>query len=127
MAPAVAAIRDGRQLLDDPDPLAPLLAELATALRDEVTRRAEELAAAQHAAVAELEAWDDWHKLDAADRDAIVADAKLVAAEPPDVSSEAKLLEALDATPLTAWTRPPQPRRQPPRPSPPARRQAART
>ena len=47
--------------------------------------------------------WEDWHKLDAADRDAIVADAKLVAAEPPDVSSEAKLLEALDATPLTAW------------------------
>ena len=103
VAPASAAIQDGRQLLDDPDPLAPLLTELATALRAEATRRAEELATAQHEAVAELEVWEDWHKLDAADRDAIVADAKLVPAEPPDVSSEAKLLEALDATPLTAW------------------------
>ena len=28
-APAVAAIRDGRQLLDEPDPIAPLLTELA--------------------------------------------------------------------------------------------------
>ena len=104
VAPASAAIRDGRQLLDDPDPLAPLLAELTKALRDEATHRAKELATAQHEAVAELEGWEDWHKLDAADRHAIVADAKLVADEPPDVSSEAKLLEALDATPLTAWT-----------------------
>ena len=127
VAPASAAIRDGRQLLDDPDPLAPLLAELAAALRDEATRRAVELATAQHEAVAELEVWEDWHKLDTADRDAIVADAKLIAAEPPDVSSEAKLLEALDATPLTRVDRPPQPRGQPPGPSPPASRQATRT
>ena len=40
VAPAVAAIRDGRQLLDEPDPIAPLLTELATALRAEVTQRA---------------------------------------------------------------------------------------
>ena len=40
VAPAVAAIRDGRQLLDDPDPIAPLLTELVAALRAEVTQRA---------------------------------------------------------------------------------------
>ena len=40
LAPAVAAIRDGRQLLDEPDPIAPLLTELVTALRAEVTQRA---------------------------------------------------------------------------------------
>jgi hypothetical protein len=101
--PAIVAIRDGRQLLDDPDPIAPLLTELVAALRDEVARLAEDLADAQVAAVAELEAWPDWQKLDTADRDAIVADAKLLAAPLPDVSTEAKLLEALDATPLSAW------------------------
>ena len=126
VAPAVAAIRDGRQLLDEPDPIAPLLTELATALRAEVTQRAEQLADAQRAAVAELEAWPEWNKLDPADRDAIVAEAKLVAAPPPDVSTESKLLEALDAITAQRVDRPDQPRRQPPRPGPPAGRQEAR-
>ena len=103
VSPAVAAIREGRQLLDDPDPIAPLLGDLAAALRDEVVRRAQQLADAQRAAVAELEAWDDWKKLDPADRDAIVAEAKLVATDPPDVSTAAKLLEVLDISPLSAW------------------------
>jgi hypothetical protein len=103
VAPIVAAIREGRQLLDDPDPIAPALNDLAAGLRDEVIRCAEQLATAQQAAVAELGAWGDWHKLDAADRDAIVADAKLVVGEPPNVSTEANLLEVLDATPLSAW------------------------
>jgi len=101
--PAITAIREGRQLLDDPDPIAPLLAELTAALREAVTRRAEDLDDAQREAAAELEAWDEWQSLDPVDREAIIADAKLAAAEPPDVSSEAKLLAALDATPLDAW------------------------
>ena len=104
VAPAIAAIRDGRQLLDEPNPIAPLLTELATALRAEVTQRAQQLADAQRAAVAWLEAWPEWNKLDPADRDANVAEAKLVPAPPPDVSTESKLLESLDAVPLSAWT-----------------------
>jgi hypothetical protein len=103
VSPAVTAIHDGRQLLDDPDPIAPVLARLARALRDEVTRLAKQLADDRQAAVAELEAWDEWNKLDLADRDAIVAEAKLVATPPPDVSTETILLEALDATSLSAW------------------------
>jgi hypothetical protein len=103
-APAVAAIRDGRQLLDEPDPVAPLLTELVTALRAEVTQRARQLADAQRAAVAELEAWSEWSKLDPADRAAIIAEAKLVLDPPPDVSTESKLLASLDAVPLSAWT-----------------------
>ncbi len=103
VAPAAEAIRDGRQLLDDPDPIAPLLGDLTTALRNEVVERAEQLAAAQRGAVAELEAWDEWSKLDASDRDAIIAEAKLLPAEPPDVSTGTKLLEVLDVIPLSAW------------------------
>jgi hypothetical protein len=104
VAPAVTAIRDGRQLLDEPDPIAPLLTELAIALRAEVTQRAQQLGDAQHAAVAGLEAWPEWNKLDPTDRDVIVAEAKLAHAPPPDVSTESKLLESLDAVPLSAWT-----------------------
>ena len=104
VSPAVAAIRDGRQLLDDPDPIAPLLDELAAALRDEVVRRAEQLADAQRAAVAELEAWDEWDKLDARGprrhRRRSQAGRRPVR---PTSAPTAKLLEALDATPLSAW------------------------
>jgi hypothetical protein len=69
-----------------------------------VAQRAEQLAEAQRAALAELEAWPEWSKLDPADRDAIVADSKLVPDPPPDVSTESKLLESLDAVPLSAWS-----------------------
>lgn len=103
VAPAVTAIRDGRQLLDDPNPTAPLLAELTTALRSEVAQRAEQLATAQRMAVAELEEWDEWAKLDVGDSDALIAEAKLAPTELPDVSTYAKLLEVLDATPLSSW------------------------
>jgi hypothetical protein len=103
VSPAVAAIHDGRQLLDSPDPIAPLLAEVVAALRAEVAQRAEELANAQHAAVAELEAWDEWQKLERPDREIIVAEANLVATPPPDISTDGKLLETLDTTPLSAW------------------------
>jgi hypothetical protein len=103
VAPAVTAIREGRQLLDDPDPIAPLLAELSAVLREAVTRHAEQLADGQYRAVADLEAWDEWPSLDPVDREAIIADVELVGAEPPDVSAQIKLLAALDATPLNAW------------------------
>jgi hypothetical protein len=86
-----------------PTQFAPLLAELTAALREAITRHAEQLADGQHQAVADLEAWEEWSKLDPADREDIIVDAKLVAAAPPDVSTEAKLLEALDGTPLSAW------------------------
>lgn len=101
--PAVTAIRDGRQLLDDPDPIAPLLADLTEALRNEVTRRADQLVTAQRDAIAELEAWSEWGRLDTGDQQEIVTYAKLVPSDPPDVSSDAKLLDALDATPLSGW------------------------
>jgi hypothetical protein len=103
IAPAVAAIRDGRQLLDEPDPVSPLLTELAASLRSEVALRARQLATEQRAAVAELEAWEEWRKLSGDDREALVAEAKLVPTGPPDVSTDAKLLDVLDATSLSGW------------------------
>jgi len=101
--PAVAAIRDGRQLLDQPDPVSPLLVVLTTVLRDVLTTHAQQLAAAQRDAVAELEAWDGWSQLDSSNRQAIVADATLDPLDPTDVSTATALLQALDSTPLSGW------------------------
>ncbi|HKO37391.1 MAG TPA: BREX system P-loop protein BrxC [Solirubrobacterales bacterium] len=103
LGPAIAAVLEGRLLLADPDPIAPLLAELVTALREAVVDRAQRLAEAQREAVGELERWDGWAKLEEADRRAIVEQAKLVAAEPPRAGNERDLLELLDADPLRAW------------------------
>ena len=100
---AASAIHQGRQLLDDPDPLAPLLDELTDALRNELKQRAEQLASAQRDAVEQLEDWGEWDQLDAAKRQSIIEVAKLVPAGTPDVSTDAKLLEALDAIPLSGW------------------------
>ncbi len=102
--PAVAAICDSRQLLDEPDPIAPILSELVTTMRTEVTQRAQQLVNAQHAAVTALEASPEWNKLDPTDCAAILAEARLVPAPLPDVSSESRLLDSLDAASLSAWT-----------------------
>ena len=103
VAAASAAIRDGRQLLDDPDPVKPLLGELADALREQFKERAEELANAQRAAVQQLESWDEWNKLDSTQRESIIAESKLVLQSVADVSTDTQLLEALDTTPLHGW------------------------
>ena len=101
--PAIAAIRDGRLLLDDPDPVAPVLQQLAGALRSEVNRLAEQYADARRSAVKELENWAEWSKLAARDRDKLVAETKLVDAPVPDVSTDTELLEALDDISLSSW------------------------
>jgi hypothetical protein len=101
--PAVAAIRDGRQLLDEPDPMTPVVQQLTTALRTELKQRVERLTGAQRAAVDELSTWSEWSKLDKSDRDTFVAEAKLLPEALPDISTDTKLLEVLDTKPLSAW------------------------
>jgi hypothetical protein len=90
-------------LLDEPNPVTPLLEQLSGALRNEVNQRAEQFAEAQRGAVNELESWSEWSELDASDREGLIADAKLIPVAPPDVGTDTKLLEALDATPLASW------------------------
>lgn len=101
--PAVRGIREGRQLLDDPDPIAPLLAELTQALRTELHRVIDELETAQRTAVDELEAWDKWSSVDSGLRQTLLDEANLGPVARPDVPSSTQLLEALDAIPLGTW------------------------
>jgi hypothetical protein len=103
VTPPLEAIRNGRQLLDDPDPVAPIVTQLADALRAGVQRLAAELSSAQRAAIAELKSWDEWTKLNPHDQASIIAEASLMPVEPPDLSTHVKLLAALDDTPLASW------------------------
>ena len=61
------------------------------------------MAAAQREAVEELEAWPEWSKLKAKDREAIESETQLQPEPPPDIDTDAKLLEALDALPIAGW------------------------
>ncbi len=97
------AIRDGRQLLDDPDPVKPLVDQLTDSLRTELKQRLEQLKASQKAAVDGLEGSDEWARLTPSDRGSIIAEAKLLATPTLDLSTDTKLLETLDTTPLSSW------------------------
>jgi len=94
------AIEAGRSLLEDPDPVAPLTAQLASALRSAVQSGRQELIARREQEVADLESSSDWQKLAAPDQQRILANNGLSAVQPVDVGTDAALLSALDALPL---------------------------
>jgi hypothetical protein len=100
---AVSAIHEARQLLDEPNPVSPIIDQLSTALRSEVLDRAQRLAVAQRQAIADLESWTGWGDIDASDRESILVETKLSPSAPPEVAADAQLLDVLDATPLSAW------------------------
>ena len=101
--PAIDAIRTARQLLDEPDPVTPLLDEVTAALRTELQAKLDELSAAQQTAIGELEQWPDWSKLDERERREILEGSQLVAVDPAAIATAGELLEDLDAKPLSAW------------------------
>jgi hypothetical protein len=94
------AIVQSRLLLADPDPVGPLIDELCTALRAELTAAVGSLRAAVDGEIAGLAASDGWASLDAGQQQAVLADAGLVAPDSPEVSSNDQLLAALGAQPL---------------------------
>jgi hypothetical protein len=100
---AIAGIREGRLLLQaDPDPLEPPTTEVEAALRARLGELASELTETQRAELARLEASGSWSRLEAADREMILAECGLVAEAEPVPSGD--LLEALDLQSLAAWS-----------------------
>lgn len=97
------AIEADRLLMHTPDPVAPLIKELADALRAALIDEAKGAKDAQDKALADLEASAEWQHLDPADREPILASSGLSTAAVPIVGSDDELLKALDVTPLSAW------------------------
>lgn len=97
------AIETGRQLLDEPDPLEPLIDDLSDSLRDEVKNRAQALVEAHERAIDALEENDLWSQLEPHTRERILAEVDLGTAAVPDVSTDDKLLRVLDETSLRSW------------------------
>lgn len=97
------AIEANRLLMDNPDPVTPLISELSDALRAAVIDAATSVQEDQKKAVAEIEGSAEWTQLDPTDRASLLAAAGLSTAAVPSVGTNDELLKTLDATSLLAW------------------------
>ncbi len=97
------AVRASRLLLSDPDPTAPLIDQLSTAIREAMTGGHGTLATAAATERSGLEHSDGWAGLTPDQQADVLAVAGIAVPEPPDVSSADKLLAALDAQPLSSY------------------------
>lgn len=98
---ALAASRD---LLADADPVAPIVKDLADALRDVIHEAAVALRDARATAVAGLEQQAGWTTLDDAQREALLTAHHLGTEAEPNLADPSAVLAAAQARPLQGWT-----------------------
>jgi hypothetical protein len=97
------AIRQGRQLLHDPDPVKPLVDAVSTELRsaiNEIVARYQELYEAE---MARLNSTDAWSHLSDEQWKGIFQDTRLRKAQLPELGKIGDLVEALKAKGLNEW------------------------
>lgn len=99
----VKAIKDSRTLLDDPDPVSPLLNKVAATLRAELQKKRKLLIEVQEQAIKTLENFQEWQSLAEAKRQHILRQHALHPVSELKISTDEELLATLNATPLTAW------------------------
>jgi hypothetical protein len=99
----VKAIEADRSLLGNPDPVQPLLAQLATALRATLMEARGRLVEVQERELSTLYAASEWQALTQSDRSAILAASSVRPVPEPSVGTDEALIESLSATPLREW------------------------
>jgi hypothetical protein len=104
VAPQVEAIQAGRLLLADPDPVAPLAAQVTAALRDALGTAHQTYDAAYRAQRTALTATEHWVRLTPQQREEVERGSKLLPLAAPSVGTEAQVLAAAEATPLAEWS-----------------------
>lgn len=97
------ALGASRDLLADADLVAPIVKDLADALRDAIHEAAVALRDARAFAVANLEQQPAWTALDGARREALLKDHHLGAESEPNLADPSAVLKASRARPLQGW------------------------
>ncbi|WP_373190789.1 hypothetical protein, partial [Halomonas sp.] len=94
----VSQIREHRSLLDDPDPVQPLLANLTQQFRDTFNTLQERYAQEHQAGMQRLETDDNWQQLSPEERHDLLGAKRLTAADAPVISLGAtdEVLETLN-------------------------------
>jgi hypothetical protein len=96
-------IRDGRQLLEQTDPLPAPMRRLRELLTKRLIAAHKDLSEAVRNALDGLNANPVWAALDLTKKDSILADVGLKLPPQPDISDDEKLAESLDRRPLGQW------------------------
>ena len=97
------AVRTGRNILDNPNPLPPLLNQVTNALRKAVSEQHERLKAERDREVGELEAADNWAKIGQEDQKSILKSNELGPVPDLNIGSDLDLLNSLNDTALNEW------------------------
>ncbi len=97
------AVRDGRGLLAEPNPVPSLCATLAAALRAALTEAHEGYTAAFAAEREKLAASEAWGQLPPGRGDALLVGRGIALAPKPALGTDAELLASLAQTPLAGW------------------------
>jgi len=101
--PDIEAIRANRSLLSDTDYVAPLAKKLELALRDAIREAHARCSDTFSESMRDLEASTNWQRLPLAEREAISRSNRLEPLPAPDLTDEARLLDALEARGLQGW------------------------
>lgn len=97
------AIKTGRQLLHDPDPVKPLVEAVSTELRDALQSVCGRYSELYEAEMAALQSSDAWKQLSDDQWKDIVQDAKLRVTAVPTVGKTVELVESLKGKGLEVW------------------------
>lgn len=99
----IAAVRQGRSLLTNPDPVEPLLKQTASSLRSALQERRARLVTALKAELDELQATPEWQKLSPNERQQILNANLLGPVADLQVGTDIDLLHSLETGSLTDW------------------------
>jgi hypothetical protein len=97
------AIKTGRQLLHDPDPVQPLVEAVSTELRDALQSVSGRYLELHQAEMDALESSDAWDKLEHEQWKTILQDAKIRIVNPPSFGKVSELVESLKGKGLDVW------------------------
>ena len=105
LAAQVDHIEQQRQLLEDPDPIAPLAARLTQLLREELNRLHREYLTSHAHGLARLAADSNWSRLEPEQRETFLADRRLADADTPlvQLANTEDVLATIDRLPLRAF------------------------
>lgn len=101
--PQIAAIMDGRRLLEPSDPVASLAKVVVDGLRATIIEAEAEYHARYDQDTAALQALESWHRLEESQRAAIVKSVGLIRANKGALGNEAEVLASLDRISLASW------------------------
>lgn len=102
-AATVEAIKANRSLLDEPDPVAPLLKEVGSTLRSALTSASRRYEEALESERSKLIAHSVWNSLPADKRKVLEPRLEANVRRQPQIGTDSELAEALETTPFSIW------------------------